>query len=59
MALRFLKEIRKYSRVEASGVKARICAASPLLRATKPSSRSRAEVLKALGVTCEGWCIEK
>src|SRR3712207_1834590 len=59
MAFRFLKGIRKYSRVEASGVRARIRAASPPLRSTKDSRRSRAAVLKALGVTCEGWCIEK
>src|ERR1051325_5231300 len=57
MALRFLKGTRKYSRVEASGVSAAICDESPPLRATKASRRSRAEVLKALGVTCVGWRI--
>src|SRR5215213_767440 len=57
MALRFLNWMRKYSRFEASGVRAKICDGSPPLRATNASRRSRAEVLKALGVTCEGWRI--
>src|SRR3712207_566957 len=59
MAFRFLKGLGKYSRAGGWGVRARIRGASPPLRSTKDSRRSRAEVLKALGVTCEGWCIEK
>src|SRR5829696_1855372 len=49
--------MRKYSRVEASGVSACTCSASPPSRATYSARRSRAGVRKAFGVICEGWCI--